>query len=163
PMNLVLIVSIIISSSTEWIYLLAFANVLALFVQFLIIIFFAYRHSFYFVPVFRPRDRHIKEMAALSVPVILGSSVTQINRLVDRSLASWISIGGISSINYANTLNTSFIGIFVSSFVTVFYPDISKKAAKGDIEGLKHTMNQTITGVLLMIVPATIGSMIFAE
>lgn len=163
PMNLVLIAAIIVSSETEWIYILAIANVLALFVQCLIIVFFAYRHSFYFQPVFNPKDKHIKEMAALAFPVILGSSVSQLNRLVDRSLASWISIGGISSINYANTLNTSFIGIFVSSFVTVFYPDISKKAAKGDIEGLKHTMNQTITGVLLLIIPATIGSMIFAE
>ncbi len=41
-------------------------------------------------------------MAALAFPVILGSSVSQINRLVDRSLASWISVGGISSLNYAN-------------------------------------------------------------
>ena len=163
PMNLVLIVSIIISSSTGWIYLLAFANVLALFVQFLIIIFFACRHSFYVVPVFKPLDRHIKEMAALSLPVILGSSVTQINRLVDRSLASWVAVGGISSINYANTLNTSFIGIFVSSFVTVFYPDISKRAAKGDIDGLKYIMNQTIAGVMLLIIPATAGAMVFAE
>lgn len=163
PMNAVLIAAIIISSKTEWIYVLAAANILALFVQFLIIVFFSYRHSFRFQPVFNPKDRHIKEMAVLALPVILGSGVSQINRLVDRSLASWISIGGISSINYANTLNTSFIGIFVSSFVTVFYPDISKKAAKGDIEGLKHTMNQTITGVLLLIVPATIGSMVFAE
>ncbi|WP_411842673.1 murein biosynthesis integral membrane protein MurJ [Salinicoccus sp. HZC-1] len=163
PMNLVLIASIIVSSKTEWIYILAVGNVLALFVQFLIIVFFAYRHSFYFQPIFNPKDKHIKEMAALAFPVILGSSVSQLNRLVDRSLASWISIGGISSINYANTLNTSFIGIFVSSFVTVFYPDISRKAAKGDIEGLKRIMNQTITGVLLLIIPATIGSMVFAE
>jgi len=163
PMNFVLVGAIILSSRMEWLYILAAANVLALFVQFLIIVFFAYRHSFRFQPVFDPKDRNIREMASLALPVILGSSITQINRLVDRSLASWVFLGGISSINYANTLNTSFIGIFVSSFVTVFYPDISKKAAKGDIEGLKHTMNQTITGVLLLIVPATIGSMIFAE
>lgn len=163
PMNMVLIASIIVSSKTEWIYILAVGNVLALFIQFLIIIFFAYRHSFYFQPIFNPKDKHIKEMAALAFPVILGSSVYQLNRLVDRSLASWISIGGISSISYANTLNTSFIGIFVTSFVTVFYPDISRKAAKGDIEGLKHIMNQTITGVLMLIIPATVGSMVFAE
>ncbi len=163
PMNLVLIAAIIASSQTEWIYILAVSNVLALFVQFLIIVFFAYRHSFHFQPVLDPKDKNIKEMAVLALPVILGSSVSQINRLVDRSLASWVAVGGISSINYANTLNTSFIGIFVSSFVTVFYPDISKKAAKGDIEGLKYTMNQTITGVLLLIIPATVGSMFFAE
>ncbi|MHC0551709.1 murein biosynthesis integral membrane protein MurJ [Salinicoccus sp. CNSTN-B1] len=163
PMNLVLIVAIILSSRLELIYILAVANVVALFIQFLIILFFAYRYSFRFQRVLRPGDEHIKEMAVLAFPVILGSGVGQLNRLIDRSLASWISIGGISSINYASTLNVSFLGIFVSSFVTVFYPDISKKAARGDMAGLKHTLNQTILGVLTLIIPATIGAMIFAE
>lgn len=163
PMNLVLIVAIILSSMSEWIYILAMANVVALFVQFLITLFFAYRYSFRFQRVLRPRDKYIKEMTVLAFPVILGSGVSQVNRLIDRSLASWISVGGISSINYANTLNTSFLGIFVSSFVTVFYPDISRKAARGDMAGLKHTLNQTILGVLILIIPATIGAMMFAE
>lgn len=163
PMNLVLITAIIISSQTEWIYLLAVANVIALFVQFIIIVFFAYRHSYRFQPVFRPGDKHIKEMAALAFPVILGSSIAQLNRLIDRSLASVVTVGGISSLNYANTVNTALIGIFVSSFVTVFYPDISRKAARGDMPGLKYTMNQTILGVLLLIIPITAASMTFAE
>lgn len=163
PMNLVLIAAIAISSRTEWLYVLAMANVVALFIQFLIIVVAAYKYAFRFQAVFQPKDRHIKEMAALAFPVILGSSVSQINRLVDRSLASWISVGGISSLNYANTMNTAFLGIFVSSFVTVFYPDISRKAAKGDMEGLKYTMNQTIIGVLLLIIPVTAGALAFAE
>ncbi|TVT27275.1 murein biosynthesis integral membrane protein MurJ [Salinicoccus cyprini] len=163
PMNFVLIAAIIISSRTDWILVLAIANVTALFVQFLIIIFFSHRHAFRFKPIFKPKDRHIKEMAALAFPVILGTSVSQLNRLVDRSLASWITVGGISSINYANTMNTAFIGIFVASFVTVFYPDISRKGAKGDMEGLKHTMNQTVLGVLILIIPATVSAMVLAE
>lgn len=163
PMNFVLIVAIIISSHTEWILVLAMANVIALFVQFLIIIIFSYRHNFRFEPVFKPKDRHIKQMASLAFPVILGTGVSQLNRLVDRSLASWVTVGGISSINYANTMNTAFIGIFVASFVTVFYPDISRKGARGDMAGLRHTMNQTILGVLVLIIPATASAMVLAE
>ncbi|MFA7746593.1 lipid II flippase MurJ, partial [Salinicoccus roseus] len=75
-----------------------------------------------------------------------------------RSLGSRNSVGGISSLNYAITMYTAFLGIFVSSFVTVFYPDNSRKAAKGDKEGLKYTMNQTIIGVLLLIIPVTAGA-----
>ncbi|GAB3057937.1 murein biosynthesis integral membrane protein MurJ [Salinicoccus sesuvii] len=163
PMNFVLIVAIVVSSYTEWILVLAAANVVALFVQLLIIIFFSYRHEFRFEMVLKPKDRHIKQMASLALPVILGTGVSQLNRLVDRSLASCVTIGGISSINYANTMNTAFVGIFVASFVTVFYPDISRKGAKGDMKGLRHTMNQTILGVLILIVPATVSAMMLAE
>lgn len=163
PMNLVLIAAIVMSSVSGWVYLLAVSILLAYFLQCIIIVIFAYKKSFRFSPVFNPKDKYIKEMGKLALPVILGSSVNQINRIVDRSLASWISVGGISAINYANTLNTSFIGIFVSSFVTVLYPEISRKAAVNDLQGLKYYVKQTLIGVMILIIPATLGAMAFAE
>lgn len=163
PMNIVLIAAIILSSLSEWVYILAISILVAYFIQTVIVAVFAYKKSFRFSLVFKPKDKYIKEMGQLALPVILGSGISQINRLIDRSLASWVSVGGISAINYANTLNTSFIGVFVSSFVTVLYPEISRKAALNDIKGLKYSVNQTIVGVMILIMPATLGAMVFAE
>jgi len=64
-------------------------------------------------------DNHIKKMFFLSIPVILGTSVNQINKLVDRTLASQISVGGISALNYASRLNNFVQGVFVVSVIAV--------------------------------------------
>src|SRR5690606_12151384 len=105
----------------------------------------------------------IKNMLFLAIPVIIGSSVNQINKLVDRTLASQISIGGISALNYANTLNLFVQGVFVVSISTVMYPLISKMASKGNMDGLKKALAQAITGINLLVIPATVGSLFFAE
>lgn len=163
PLNIVLIISIIISSQFDLVLVLAFGNVIAVIIQFVILLFFAYRKGFTYQFVFRPKDEHIKSMLILAIPVIIGSSVNQINKLVDRTLASQISIGGISALNYANTLNLFVQGVFVVSISTVMYPLISKMASKGDMDGLKRSVSQAINGINLLVIPATVGSLFFAE
>lgn len=163
PLNIVLIISIILSERYDFVLLLAFGNVAAVIIQFLILLFFAYKKGFQYQFILNIKDEHIRNMIILAIPVIIGSSVNQINKLVDRTLASQISVGGISALNYANTMNLFVQGVFVVSISTVMYPLISKMASKGDMKGLKRSVGQAITGVSLLVVPATIGSLFFAE
>lgn len=163
PLNIVFIISIILSDRFDFVLLLAIGNVVAIIVQFLILLYFAYRKGFRYQFIFKLKDQHIKNMLFLAIPVIIGSSVNQINKLVDRTLASQISIGGISALNYANTLNLFVQGVFVVSISTVMYPLISKMASKGNMDGLKKALAQAITGINLLVIPATVGSLFFAE
>lgn len=163
PMNLIIIIGILLSFTTNWIYILTFSIVISLFSQAIILLIISWKNDYRFKFVLDISDKYIKEMILLAMPVILGSSIIQINRLVDKSLASWITVGGVSSLNYADMLNQAFIGIFVVSFVTVFFPDISRKAAKGDLAGLKISMNKTIVSVMILILPGTAFSMIFSS
>ncbi|TWT07929.1 murein biosynthesis integral membrane protein MurJ [Planococcus sp. CPCC 101016] len=163
PLNIVLIISIILSDRYDFVLMLAIGNVVAIIVQFLILIYFAHRKGFRYQFIFKLKDEHIKNMVFLAIPVIIGSSVNQINKLVDRTLASQISIGGISALNYANTLNLFVQGVFVVSISTVMYPLISKMASKGNMDGLKKALGQSITGINLLVIPATVGSLFFAE
>lgn len=163
PLNIVLIISIVLSARYDMVLMLALGNVAAIVIQFLILLFFAYQKGFQYQFTFNIKDEHIRNMVILAIPVIIGSSVNQINKLVDRTLASQISEGAISALNYANTLNLFVQGVFVVSISTVMYPLISKMASKGDMAGLKRSVGQAITGVSLLVVPATVGSLFFAE
>ncbi len=163
PLNIVLIASIVLSDRYDFILLLAIGNVVAIIVQFVILLYFAYRKGFRYQFIFNLKDQHIKNMLFLAIPVIIGSSVNQINKLIDRTLASQISVGGISALNYANTLNLFVQGVFVVSISTVMYPLISKMASKGNLDGLKKALAQAITGINLLVIPATVGSLFFAE
>ena len=83
--------------------------------------------------------------------------------MVDRTLASQIVEGGISALNYANRLNLFVHGIVVTSITTVMYPNIAKMAAEKNREGLKKILSKAISGVNLLIIPATVGAMLFSE
>lgn len=99
----------------------------------------------------------------LALPVIVGVSVNQINVLVDRTIASQVAEGGITALNYVSRLNGFVQGIFVLSITTALYPMISKMAAENNMDGLKNSVSEAISGINLLVIPATVGSMIFAE
>ncbi len=161
PLNIFIILSIILSPLTN-ILVLAIGFVVASLSQLLLIIPFmrklSYKHKF----VFDVSDKYIAKLAYITLPIIIGLSVNQINIIVDRTIASQIAVGGISALNYADRLNAFVQGIFVLSITVVLYPIISKMAAKKDITGLKSSLAEAITGINLLVIPATAGFMLFA-
>lgn len=162
PMNIVIILSIVISHNTNVIIMIIGA-VLATASQILFLIpslkKVGYKHKL----IFDLKDKHIKNMAIIAIPIIIGSSVNQINTLVDRTIASRIAIGGISTLNYSNKLSSSIISLFVLTTATAIYPSLSKMAAKNDIKGVKKSVQEAINSINILIIPATIGIMIFAR
>ncbi|MGM0846574.1 MAG: murein biosynthesis integral membrane protein MurJ [Bacillota bacterium] len=163
PLSIVTIASIIASHVYDSLIILGIANISALFIQFLFIMFFSYKNGYRFSFVLDLKDDYIKLMAVTAIPVIAGSSVTQINKLVDRTLASQVAEGGISALTYAFTLNTSILGIFAVSISTVLFPSISKMAAKKNNKGLKESLSKALAGVIILLFPVTVGVLFFSE
>jgi len=162
PMNIIIILSLVISSRTS-IYVLLLGTLLARAAEVLFMVPFARRKGYRFEPVFDLKDGNLKAMIHIALPVIVGTSVNQINVLVDRTLASGIAVGGISALNYANRLNGFVQGLFVMSISSVMYPMISRMASENNLKGLKKSLSEAIGLINLMVVPATIGAIIFAE
>jgi len=162
PMNLVIIGSLFLSSKTS-IYVLAAGSVVATSSQVLLCIpsmqKAGYRHSL----SLNLRNDHLKAMMLLALPVIVGTAVNDINVLVDRTMASRIAVGAISALNYARRLNGFVQGLFVVSVTTVLYPMIAKMAAEGKLRSLKAYLAEAMTMVNLLVVPSTVGAMIFSH
>ena len=162
PMNFVVILSIFISAKREpWV--LAVGSLLSLIAQFLLVIPFVRKKGYRYQFIINIKDRYIIDMGHIALPVILGTSVDRINVLVDRTLASGIAVGGITALNYANRINGFVQGIVVASISTVMYPMISKMAAEENISGLKRSVSEAINLINLLVIPATVGAMLFAE
>ena len=159
PLSFFVVLSIIFSSYTS-LLVLPLGYVIAIAAQVLLVI--PYKHEYRYKFSLQLMDKHIVEMGYMIIPIIIGVSVNQINMLVDRTLASRIAVGGISAINYAERLNGFIQGIFVISIATVLYPTLSKMAAEKNMIGLKKYLSGAITGVNILVLPATVGSMIFA-
>lgn len=162
PFNIIVISSIYISSKFNT-YFLPIGIILAIASQLILVIIFAIKKGYKYEFVLNWKDKSFKKMFYLSLPVMLGTSVNQINLLVDRTLASRISIGGISALNYANRLNGFVQGVFVISIVSIIYPMLSKLAAGKKNKLFKEKLNLSIIIISLFVIPISIGSMIFSK
>ncbi|SHJ33726.1 putative peptidoglycan lipid II flippase [Dethiosulfatibacter aminovorans DSM 17477] len=162
PYNVLIIISIILSSKTDTI-VLAIGNIFAFAVQFIFLLKLVskerYRHGF----TIDLNDTYLREMLVLSIPVILGVSINQLNILVDKNIASRIMVGGISALSYSSRLNLFIQGIFVVPITTVMYPMISRMVVAKDEERLKKTIYSSINSVNLLLVPATFGAVLFSK
>ncbi|WP_054942737.1 murein biosynthesis integral membrane protein MurJ [Paenibacillus ihuae] len=162
PLSILMIIFLLISHNYGPVFL-AIGSVLSIFSQALLLFIFAYKRGYRYKFSFDYKEKNLRALIITIIPVLLGSSVETINKLVDRTVASRISIGGISALNYAHTLNSFVQGIVVSAILTIMYPTISKMAAENNICGVKRGLQESINGVVLLVLPATVGYMIFSE
>ncbi|MFE6169863.1 murein biosynthesis integral membrane protein MurJ [Viridibacillus arvi] len=162
PFNFVIIISIIVSTQTN-IIALAIGSVTAAFIQLLFLIPSLKKTNYRYIPIVQFTDKHIKKMAVVVFPIMIGISIDQINLMVDKTLASTLVEGGVSALTYASRLNDFVQGIFVLSFVTVMFPLISNLAVQKNKEDFKKSISEVISVVILIVVPASFGIMVLAE
>lgn len=162
PLNIIMIGLIYLSSKTD-VTLLGLTGVLGYLSQAILLIIFSKKQGYKqklnkdFL-----RNPYIKSMAILALPVILGTSINQINTLIDRTLASSIIVGGISALNYANKLIFFVQGIFVISISTVLFPMLSR-LTDHDHSSLKQLLKQALGAVSIIIIPIIVGTLIFSN
>lgn len=162
PMNLCIIFSIILSNSWT-VEILAIGIVVATAAQFIFLMPFVLKKNFKYAPIFDMKDSNIRHMANLGLPVIIGVALNDINKIIDKTLASQIAEGGISALNYASRLNAFVQGIIVISIVTAMYPMISTMVVDKKLGAMKKLISEGIICISILILPATIGAMIFAQ
>lgn len=101
-----------------------------------------------------------KALFLLTLPILLGNSVMQLNTIVDKALGSLLPDGSLSAVNYANTLCTLVISIFVTSLSTVLYPTLTSDAAKGDLSRYSKTLEQSLEGLSFLLIPISVISVL---
>lgn len=145
------------------ILVLAIGSVVATISQLVLLIPFIHKEGYKYNFVLDIKDKYIKRMLYLALPVVVGVSVNQINTLVDKTIVSRVSAGGISALNYSFRLIGFVQGLFVTIISTVMYPMISKMATEDNIKGLKKIVSEATNSISILVIPATIGAMLFSE
>lgn len=162
PFNLIIILSIYISTHTD-IIVLAIGSVLAALFQLIFLFPSLFKAKFRYSTTVQFNDPHIKKMSFVVFPIMIGISIDQINLMIDKTLASTIVEGGISALTYASRLNDFVQGIFVLSFVTVMFPVISNLVAQKNIADFKNSISGVISSVVIVVVPASVGIMVLSQ
>lgn len=98
----------------------------------------------------------------LSIPIILGVSVNQINVMVDKSIASTVSANGIPILNYASRLIEFVTGIVIANISVIVYPELSRNFIANDLNKMKDSIMKSMSMICILVIPATIGLLVLS-
>ncbi|RVU53839.1 murein biosynthesis integral membrane protein MurJ [Anaerosphaera multitolerans] len=117
-----------------------------------------YTHSF----KIKKNDENLKRLFKIIIPVLISTSVIELNFIISKSLASSLFGGAISTLNYAYKLQSFVTGIVITSITTAVYPEMARRGALNDIKGLRETTSEAISTMALLVIPASVGLFLFA-
>ncbi len=112
---------------------------------------------------FRPSFWHpgLKQVFLLMLPVMVSTWIQPINLTVSTWFASSFD-GGVSAIEYANTLYTIVAGVFVLSIANVLFPELSRFSANHQAEEFGRAVSSTLRTLFFFLIPMTAGLMALA-
>ena len=163
PFNFTYILFLIFLSSFFGIKGLMVTSVLAVFSQILIQIPGIRKTGYRYEFRIDFKDPYIKKILYLVLPVLVSVAVNDLNKIVDRSLASTLVTGSISALNYAARLNSLVLAVFITAIATVLFPMLSKEAVKETYDDFKKLIRNGVNIVLIITIPATIGMIVLTE
>jgi putative peptidoglycan lipid II flippase len=114
----------------------------------------------------RPRwgwaARGVQKILKLMVPAIFGSSVMQVNLLIDTVVASFLISGSVSWLYYSDRLVEFPLGIFGVALGTVILPRLSRQHASAEVAGFSRTLDWALRWALLIGFPASVALILLA-
>lgn len=162
PYNIILIVSIVIAYHYS-IYFLPIGNIVACIIEFVLLNRFVKKAGFFYRPSINFEDEYIKKVLLNMFPVMLGVAITDINTLVDKTVASNVIAGGITMLTYSLSLFEMVNGIVTLPITNVFYPRISKNVINRIENEISENVQKEIGLLIWLLLPVTFGVFLLGQ
>ena len=108
------------------------------------------------------RHSGVRKILKLMLPGIFGSSVMQINLLLDTVIASFLVSGSVTWLYLSDRMMELPLGVFGIALATVILPNLSEKFAQVDTKAFSHMLDWALRWVLIIGAPAALGLAILA-
>ncbi|MGE5601599.1 MAG: murein biosynthesis integral membrane protein MurJ [Nitrososphaerales archaeon] len=115
------------------------------------------KYRFRWWPLLRMGDGSVRRVAVLMGPRVLDLAMFHLTMLATTNLASRLGPGSVSALQWgwdAMQLPETIIG---TAFGLVAFPTLAELAARGNRDGLRRTLGESLRTVLALAVPAAAG------
>jgi putative peptidoglycan lipid II flippase len=136
----------------------AVAGVLQLLLQFP----FLLKLKLFPIPRIKRRHAGVSKILRLMLPAVIGSSVAQINLLLDTIIASFLAIGSVTWLYYSDRMLEFPLGVLGIAVATVILPALSQQHASESREHFNQTLDWALKLVMLVALPAGFGLLLLA-
>ena len=101
--------------------------------------------------------KRLRKFFRLFFPGVIGSGVIQLNIIIGTIIASFLPVGAISHIYYADRLNQLPLAIFGIAMGIVLLPSLSKAIKNDNKKEIHNTQNRSLEFSLLISLPSAVG------
>lgn len=109
------------------------------------------------------RNKGVARMGLLMLPTVFGAAVYQLNILLGTLLASYLPVGSVSYLYYADRLVQFPLGVFGIAVSTAALPSLARLAAKGAMDEYDSALSSALGLTLFIALPAAAGLIGLAE
>lgn len=109
------------------------------------------------------RHSGVRKILKLMIPTLFGSSVAQVNLLLDSILATFLISGSVTWLYYSDRLLEFPLGVFGVALSTVILPNLSRKFAQQSTEAFSATLDWALRLALIITIPSAIGLAVLAS
>ncbi|MBT9164252.1 MAG: putative lipid II flippase MurJ [candidate division WS2 bacterium] len=99
----------------------------------------------------------VKKAVILSIPVLLGLTIYQINPIIERAIASSLEVGAITVISVASRIIQLPYALFGLAVSTVLLPTLSRSAANFDFQLLEKDLSWGMLNTSFFLLPSAVG------
>ena len=121
------------------------------------------KYGFKLVRAFDWRDKRVRKVLKLMLPITLGLGLINFNLSVDSIFATLISDQAPAAIDKAFRVYMLPQGIFSVAVATVLFPTLSRMASKGDRQGMVTSLAAGSRYILIFLLPAAAATLVLSE
>jgi putative peptidoglycan lipid II flippase len=158
----IVVISVIVISAYYNHYLLVWGWLISYIIRMLILWKLAGKQEFRYTNKIRLSES-AKKIMALSIPVFIGSYISQINVFVDKTLASKLQVGSIAALNYGHLLIGIITGMTISIIMIVIYPKMTQAYSLRKDDYFNEIVSSGFNLILIITMPCSIGAMLYSE
>lgn len=162
PRNIVIVVSIVVAALYGINYL-GIGLLAAYIFEFIFLLPLILKKRYRYRPSLDLKDENLKHTAYIVLPILLGMCVGQINKIIDKSIASTVVEGGISALSYASIINNAVQEVLVTGIITVLFASCAELVAQKKNQEVKAKLSSTINTLSFLLIPASVGVIVLAR
>ncbi len=97
----------------------------------------------------------IKFLLSISIPLVLGNAVYELNDIVDKRIATELSEGSVSVLSYGSSINEIVTSVIILSLSTVLFSQYSTWVAQGETDKISNNVKNTFECLVVFLLPTT--------
>ena len=105
----------------------------------------------------------VRKITRLMLPAIFGSSVVQINLLINTLIASFLAVGSISWLYISDRFVELPLAIFGVATATIILPRLSRQYVNRSMNEFSQTLDWALRVSIFISIPATVGLIMLAS
>lgn len=108
-------------------------------------------------------NNDVKLLLQLSIPLLLGNAMYEINQIVDNQISTGLGNGNASILNYGASIHDMVVGVIVTSISVVLFSHCSTWVAEGKNTEVSNTLQKTIQNLTIILLPITAICIVFGD